>query len=103
MKTRIIVMFVMVIAAVLLGTSSSSGGDVKVMYAVGLLDVGERARLLPPEEFNRYLTDYDKMKSHIEKAITLKEMVQNGWTIVHVESLRRAEPYREPYYLFIFQ
>jgi hypothetical protein len=103
MKTTILTLSVMVVAVVFLGSTVSDGGDVRVMYAVGLLDVGERARLLTPEEFNRYLTNYDKFKDQVEKAITLREMVQNGWTIVHVESLRRAEPYREAYYLFIFQ
>jgi hypothetical protein len=58
MKRKILTLCVMVVAAVFLGSTVSDGGEVKVMYAVGLLDVGERARLLTPDEFNRYLTNY---------------------------------------------
>jgi len=62
------------------------------MYAVGLLDKGEYAKLLSINEFNQYISDYGGFKDRIEKAMTLKEIIQDGWQIVHVESLRHAEP-----------
>ena len=105
MKKRILEMFVIGIAISLLGSSLCTAADVKVMYAIGLLDNGENAKLLTTEEFNQTVMDYAKFRDHVAKAITLKTMVQNGWTIVHAEPIRGGggDPYRELYYLFIFK
>ena len=105
MKKRILAMFVICIAISSLGSSICTAADVKVMYAIGLLDSGENAKLLTTEEFNQYVMDYEKFRDLLAKAITLKAMVQNGWTIVHVEPIRGGggNPYRESNYLFLFQ
>jgi len=88
-----------------LGSSICNAADVKVMYAIGLLDNGENAKLLTTQEFNQTVADYEKFRDRVAKAPTLKAMVQNGWTIVHVEQIRTGggDPYRELNYLIIFQ
>ena len=102
MKQRILAMIVC-IAIGPLGSSICTAADVTVMYAIGLLDHGENAKFLTAEEFNQNVMDYEKFRDHVAKAITLKEMVQNGWTIVHVESIHGADPYRDLNYLFVLQ
>ena len=105
MKTSILCMFVICITVIPLGSSPCTAADVKVMYAIGLLDRGEHAKLLTTEEFNQTVTDYAAFRDRIAKATTLKAMVQNGWTIVHAEQIRAGggDPYRQQNYLIIFQ
>ncbi len=105
MKKRILTMFVICIAICLSVSSICTAADVIVMYAVGLLDNGENAKLLTTAEFNQNVADYDKFRDRVANAPTLKAMIQNGWTIVHVEPIRGggSNPYRESNYLFIFQ
>jgi len=106
MKRRILGIFIICVTMTHLGSSISTAADVKVMYAIGLLDYGENARLVTIEEFNQTVANYEKFRDRVAKAPTLKAMVQNGWTIVHVEQIRAksGEPYRElNYYLIIFQ
>src|SRR5512139_3360718 len=105
MKRRISGMIVICMAMIHLGSSICSAADVVVMYAVGLLDNGENAKVLTTEEFNQTATDYEKFRDRIAKAPTLKATVKNGWTIVHVEQIRAGgdNRYREQNYLIIFQ
>lgn len=105
MKRRILGMFVICVTMTYLGSSICTAADVKVMYAIGLLDNGENAKLLTTEEFNQTVADYDKFRDRVAKATTLKALVQNGWTIVHVEQIRAGsgDPYRALNYLIIFQ
>ena len=102
---RILGMFVICLTMTHLGLSICTAADVKVMYAIGLLANGENAKLLTTEEFNQTAADYEKFRDRVAKAPTLKAMVQNGWTIVHVEQIRAGggDPYRELNYLIIFQ
>ncbi|HUO77364.1 MAG TPA: hypothetical protein VMU21_07270 [Thermodesulfovibrionales bacterium] len=105
MKRRILRIFIICVTMSHLGSSISTAADVKVMYAIGLLDYGENARLVTTEEFNQTVANYEKFRDRVAKAPTLKAMVQNGWTIVHVEQIRAGDgdPYRELNYLIIFQ
>jgi len=105
MKRRILRIFIICATMTHLGSSISTAADVKVMYAIGLLDYGENARLVTTEEFNQTVANYEKFRDRVAKAPTLKAMVQNGWTIVHVEQIRAGDgdPYRELNYLIIFQ
>lgn len=106
MKRRALRMFVICVTMTYLGLSICTAADVKVMYAIGLLDYGENARLLTNEEFNQTVANYDKFRDRVAKAPTLKAMVQNGWNIVHVEKIgaKGGDPYRElNYYLILFQ
>ena len=105
MKRIILGMFVIYIAMTYLGLSICTAADVKVMYAIGILDYGENAKLLTTEEFNQTVADYQKFRDRVTKAPTLKAMLQNGWTIVHVEQIRARgeDPYRALNYLIIFQ
>jgi hypothetical protein len=105
MRRRILGMFVIWATMIYLGSSSCSAADVRVMYAVGLLDRGENAKLLTTEECNRTVADYDEFRDRVAKATTLKAMVENGWTIVHVEQIRPGggDSYRALNYLIILQ
>jgi hypothetical protein len=105
MKRRILGVVVTCVTMIHLGSSLCTAADVKVMYAVGILDYGEDAKLLTTGEFNQTVVNYEKFRDRVAKAPTLKEMVQNGWTIVHVEQIRAGNenPYRELNYLIIFQ
>ena len=53
-------MIVICMAMIHLGSSICSAADVVVMYAIGLLDNGENAKVLTTEEFNQTATDYQK-------------------------------------------
>ncbi len=105
MKRKILAMLVICVAVAHLGLSICTAADVKVMYAVGLLDYGEDAKLLTTDEFNQTVADYEKFRERLAKAPTLRAMAQNGWTIVHVEQVRArgGDPYKEQNYLIIFQ
>jgi hypothetical protein len=105
MKKSIHCMFVICVTMIHLGSSLCTAADVKVMYAIGLLEKGDNAKLLTAEEFNQTVTDYEKFRDRIAKATTLKAMVQNGWTIVHMEQIKAGgvDPYRQQNYLIIFQ
>ena len=105
MKRKILGMFIICGTMTHLGSSICTAADVKVMYAIGLLDNGENAKLLTTQEFNQTVADYEKFRDRIAKAPTLKAMVQNGWTIVHVEQIRArdGDPYKQLNYLLIFQ
>jgi len=104
MKRRTLGMLVVCVTMTYLGPSICTAADIKVMYAIGLLDYGENARLLTTEEFNQTVANYEKFRDRVAKAPTLKEMVQSGWSIMHVEQIRAGEnPYRELNYLIIFQ
>jgi len=60
---------------------------------------------LTTEEFNQTASDYEKFRERVATAPTLKTMVQNGWSIVHVEQIRSGagDPYRAQNYLIFFQ
>jgi hypothetical protein len=103
MKREFYLAILIFVAASLPGFSISAASDVKVMYAVGLLETGENAKLLTADEFNQSAPDYEKFKDRLSKATTLREMTQQGWTIVHVESIKGGDPYRQQNHLFIFQ
>jgi len=105
MKERMLGMLLICVTLTYLGLSTCTAADVKVMYAIGLLDNGENAKLLTTEEFNQTVADYDKFRDRLSKATTLKAMVQNGWTIVHVEQIRAGggDSYRALNYLIIFE
>jgi hypothetical protein len=107
MKKRILgIFFICVIMTwSVLGPSISTAADVKVMYAIALLDHGENAKLLTAEEFNQNVADYNKFRDYVAKATTLRAMVQSGWTIVHVEQIRAkgGDSYQQTNYLIIFE
>lgn len=105
MDRRILGTVILGVSFVLLGLSICDASDVKVMYAIGLLAYGENAKLLTADEFNQSAADYERFKDRIAKAPTLREMVQNGWTIVHVETIRTGgtDPYKDFNHLLIFQ
>jgi hypothetical protein len=81
MKRRILGPFAICITIIHFGSSTCSAADVPVMYAIGLLDNGENAKVLPTEEFNQSVTGYNKFRDRVAKAPTLKAMGENGWTI----------------------
>ena len=105
MKKNILCMFFICLTMIHAGSTLCTAADIKVMYAIGLLDKGENAKLLTTEEFNQTVTDYEKFRDRIAKATTLKAMVQNGWTIVHMEQIRTGggDPYKQQNYLIIVQ
>lgn len=76
MKRRISGMIVICMAMINLGSSICSAADVVIMYAIGLLDHGENAKVLTTEKFNRTATDYEKFRNRIAKAPTLKAMAK---------------------------
>lgn len=107
MKKRIRGMFFIcvIMSWSVLGLSIANAADVKVMYAIALLDHGEDAKLLTPEEFNQNVADYNKFRDCVAKATTLRAMVQSGWTIVHVEQIqgKGGGSYQQMNYLIILE
>ncbi len=105
MNRKIFGIVILGVSLTLLGLSICNASDVKVMYAIGLLDYGDNAKLLTADEFNQTVADYERFKDRVAKAPTLRAMAQNGWTIVHVETIRTggADPYKDLNHLLIFQ
>ncbi|HXX79971.1 MAG TPA: hypothetical protein VEI46_00340 [Thermodesulfovibrionales bacterium] len=69
MKRRILGIFVICVAVTYLGPSICTAADVKVMYAIGLLDYGENARherMIGPSE----ALNYDNCQDITERNIS---------------------------------
>jgi len=67
----------------LLVASSSYAADVKVMRGVGLVEDGENCKLINEADYYRMTNaNYDAMYA---KAITLKQMMKEGYKIVYVK------------------
>lgn len=77
--------------------SVSSGEEVRVMVAIGLLDSGEDCKLLSVADFNRTRSDYQRYNELVDKAASLKEMSGAGWKIVY------TAPVRENFHIMILE
>jgi hypothetical protein len=87
------------IAMVFILTSAvvSEGADVRVMVAIGLLDYGEDAKVVSVSDFNRYRPNYDEFQKLLDRSATIRDMVRDGWTLVHMEDVR------DEYHVIVFE
>lgn len=75
----------------------SEGADVRVMVAIGLLDYGEDAKVVSVADFNRYRPNYDEFQKLLARSVTIRDMVREGWTLVHMEDVR------DEYHIIVFE
>jgi hypothetical protein len=97
LKEKIFVIIVFIITFSFVVAAVSECGDVKVLIGIGLLDEGEYLKLITVKEYYKYKSDYEEFRDLLKRAVTLREMVNDGWSTVHVE------PMHEGYHVFIFE
>jgi hypothetical protein len=95
-RNRFILVFIATVF-ILAGVVVSEGADVRVMVAVGLLDYGEDAKVVSVSDFNRYRPNYDEFQKLLDQSATIRDMVRDGWTLVHMEDVR------DEYHVIVFE
>ncbi len=87
------------VTTILIFTSAvvSEGADVRIMVAIGLLDYGEDAKVVSVSDFNRYRPNYDEFRKLLSRSATIRDMVREGWTLVHMEDVRNE------YHIIVFE